>query len=125
MRFDQLIYDRRRRDCLPRARGALDQGQRALEGVLHCIHLRPVQVGQVGRGKVSWQLSPEENIVNIVSKQPVVDVSRDRAVVHCKLSQGRLHPVKTGAFPHKVDHKVGAAARRSSLVAFQLPLVLP
>ncbi len=36
----QLVDDGGGGDRLPRSRGALDQGQRPLQGVLHCVHLR-------------------------------------------------------------------------------------
>ena len=84
--------------------------------MLHCVHLGPVQVGQVGGGEVSWHVGPEQDVIHVMPQEPVVDVGGHAAVVHGELPQRSLHPVKAGALPDKVHHKVTAAACRSSLV---------
>lgn len=50
---------------------ALDEADGALQGVLHGIHLVPVEVWL---GEVLGQVASEQHIVHIVSQQAVVDV---------------------------------------------------
>ena len=52
------------------------------------------------------QVGPEQDIVHVVSEEAVVDVGGHARVVHGKLAQRRLHPVKAGRLPDKVDDKV-------------------
>ena len=69
----------------------LDQGQRPLQRVLDGVHLGPVEVGEVGGGEVARQMGPEQDVVHVVAKEPVVDVRRHTAVVHGELPQRGLH----------------------------------
>ena len=55
--------------------------------MLDSVHLGPVEVWQVWSREVSGEMSPEEDIVNIVPQQAVVDLGRHRTVVHCELPQ--------------------------------------
>ena len=55
------------------------------------------------------QMGPEQDVIHIMSQEAVVDIRGHARVVHRKLPQRRLHPVKARRLPHKVDNKVGAA----------------
>ena len=46
-----MVDDGGRGDCLPCAGRALDQSEGALQDRANSVHLRGVQLGQVGRGE--------------------------------------------------------------------------
>ena len=116
----QVVHDGGRGDRLPRARRSLDQRQRPLQRRLHGEHLRPVQLGQVRRGEVFGEMAAEQHLVDLVTQQAVVDVRRDRLVVHGELLQRRLHTVERRRLPHKVHHEVVRAVQWDARVGLQL-----
>ena len=65
--------------------------------------------------------SAESTHIYLVAQQPVVlNVGRHAAVVHRELAQRRLHPVKAGRLPDKVDHEVAGAVVGHALVHLEL-----
>jgi hypothetical protein len=86
------------------------RGNRQLKRRQKPYYLGPVEVGQIGRGEVLGQVGPEQDVIHIMAQEAVVDVRGHARVVHRKLPQRRLHPVKARRLPDEVDDKVGAAA---------------
>lgn len=57
--------------------------------------LRVIEVGEAGGSETLWQLALDRDILHLVTQQFVVNVPRDRSLVHCKCLQGALHPAAT------------------------------
>lgn len=57
--------------------------------------LRVIEVGQAGGSETLRQLAFDCDILHLVTQQFVVDVARNRGLVHRKCLQGTLHPAAT------------------------------
>lgn len=105
--------------------------------MLDCIHLRSVQVRQIRGGKVFGQMATEENLLYFMPQQSMVYIGRDGRIVHGEFPQRQLHPeknilsisidtvhlnspIKTGAFPYKIDDEITTAFRGRAGTVLQL-----